>query len=561
MALSAEDLLAHFNDLDKQEKAAADLATRKTREALLAVAEQYETAPGYAEGVADELKRWAGTMRIENVEDWLNASGWAKLYEDEEALEEIEREFLAHWGGEDATLEDLNCAFNEDESKFAKDAIKKRASAVIGEPFDSTPPPEDKTPMSVAEYMESALQIGAFSQLELKEDEPPPRWLKLLLRPWVVAEADRLNTREADRVLALPLAVRPKAVTKAGKWTPMPRALDIAAVLGGPLAVEMNGERYLPEPHLAGESVARSLNPRALDIVPEDWLGGGRQLSLALDLSDPPDALKEYLGAVVETAAKTAHLASFPNLCPKLLGYMFATAPMTGRGVRGKLGDIALDLYPDWKTNRRSTRDLEGIGAAFVAIKSLRLVESEADGTLRPYDLFILDYALSANPDKEIGWRVNPWLAERMQGGRRGGYFLLNMTRWLSLGIQNPRLFPLALRLAAKWDAARVGNIYTPARLKWITADRLAWECNTLPDTAAAYRFQKKGDGKRQLLRARENLEADLEALKAAGLCGPFELKRKHGEGFHILPKPPEDYAEACLRASKAAKTKKNPAA
>jgi len=364
------------------------------------------------------------------------------------------------------------------------------------------------------------------------------------------ALVERLDRQAA----AVGIALRPKAETAAGKWTPLPRVLDVAAALGGPFAVEVDGETYAPEPELAGPA-ALALRPRGVDIVPADWLGNPAQLSLALNLDTPPDAVLEYLGAVVESATRTAHLAKLPNICPKLLGLMFAAAPMTGRMVQGTLGELARMLYPDWTSNRRSTRDLQGVGAAMMAVKGLRLVETEPDGTRRPYELFIVDMALTAKPDAVLGWTINPWLVKRMQGGKGGGFFLLNMTRWLALGIQNPRLFPLALRLAALWDAARVRNgPFDPARLRPIEADRLAWECNTLPEGAAMYRAKRTDThaGKVQLLRARDNLEADLDALREAGLLGPWKKTKAYGRGFDVLPMPPADYAEACKRAAQA---------
>jgi len=140
---------------------------------------------------------------------------------------------------------------------------------------------------------------------------------------------------------------------------------------------------------------------------------------------------------------------------------------------------------------------------------------------------------------------------KRMKGGKGGGFFLLNMTRWLALGIQNPRLFPLALRLAALADKARVGGIYDPAHLRPIESDRLAWECNTLPEGAAAYRAGKTDAraARNDLAEARANLEADLNRLQEAGLLGPWDKRKVYGEGFTVLPVPPADYAEACKRA------------
>jgi len=418
---------------------------------------------------------------------------------------------------------------------------------------DGTPPGD--VALASLDGLRTALRLRLWEHLALGATgpdwtplDPPAAWLRLLAGPWLQEAAERADRQAA----AVGIALRPKAETDAGKWTPLPRALTVAAALGGPFAVEVDGETYAPEPELAGPA-ALALRPRGVDIVPADWLGNPAQLTLALDLDTPPDAVMEYMGAVVESATRTAHLAKLGNICPKLLGLMFACAPMTGRMVQGTLGELARMLYPDWTSNRRGKRDLEGLGLAMMAAKGLRLVETEPDGTRRPYELFIVDMALTAKPDAVLGWTINPWLLKRMQGGTGGGFFLINMTRWLALEIKDPGLFPLALRLAALWDGARVHNgLPDPARLRPIEADRLAWECNTLPEGAAMFRAGKTDAeaGKVQLKRARANLEADLDALREAGLLGPWKKTIAHGRGFDVLPVPPADYAEACKRAA-----------
>ena len=382
------------------------------------------------------------------------------------------------------------------------------------------------------------------------EERKPARWLRLLAAPWLQDAAEKEAERQQRAAVAAPFAIRAKAKTDAGnQWTPLPRALEGAAAMGGPFSVNLNGEIYAEEPDIAAPAVGHALRPKGWDIVPVDWLKKPAQLDLSLNLTAPPDAVREYL---IETATKTAHLAQLPNMCPKLLGFMFAASPVSGRPVKGTLEELHHLLYPDWKARRQTKRELQGLGAAFVALKGLRLMETKPDGTRHPYDLFTLDYDLSCNPEATVGFMLNPWLVERMQGGAGGGYFLLNMTRWLALGIQNPRLFPLALRLAAQWDHARQGGVYHKEKLQWLEADRLAFECNTLPEGAAAYRAGKTADatGKTALSNARANLEADLDALKEAGLLGDWKKTKVYGKGFNLLPAPPADYAEACKRAT-----------
>ena len=180
------------------------------------------------------------------------------------------------------------------------------------------------------------------------------------------------------------------------------------------------------------------------------------------------------------------------------------------------------------------------------------MMEIKPDGTRHPYDLFTIDYDLSPEPDADTGWMVNPWLAERMRGGTGGGFFLLNMTRWLTLGISNPRLFTLALRLNAIFDQHRVGGLYDPSRVKPIRWDELARQRNMLPLAAEGRSDETIKARTRQ---ARAMIEGDLKALIDVGLLGAESLKTKkkiHGEGFEFLPIAPEDYSGACERANKA---------
>jgi len=374
-------------------------------------------------------------------------------------------------------------------------------------------------------------------------------WLRALAGFWLRDKQDATEARLKTFSRALSLTVRPVAHTAGGDdWTRLPRALDGAAAMGGAFSVNVDGETYAEEPAIAGAAVGQAIRPKALDIVPAEWLGGQAQLTLALDLDNPPPALKEFL---IETATKTAHLARLPNMCPKLLGFMFAVAPPTGRPVKGTLQELTQWLYPDWKERKQHRRDRETVGAAFVATKGLRLVERKIDGVMHPYDLFIMDYDLSNRPEAEIGLMMNPWLADRMQGGHGGGFALLNMSRWLGLDIANPRLFPLALRLAALWDEARNNGIYCPERLHEIEADKLAWQCNTLPEGAAMYRARKtdSATARAALAAARASLEADLNKLQNAGLLGKWKQKKIYGKGFTVLPVPPNGYDEACKRA------------
>lgn len=425
------------------------------------------------------------------------------------------------------------------------------------------PPTPPKPPPDALEDLRVAIERGAVV-LVSPDHFPKENWLDVLVYAWL---ADK-REKQLTRATALRIEPRPISVVGGLGWSRFPRGLETVAALGGPLAlpdpVEVNGETYANEPSVATEAARRAFSalavtPRSAAIVPAEWLNTPAQLTLELNMEEgTPAPLREYL---IETATRTAALGEFGNMAPKLLGFMFACSPITGRGVAGTLGELASWVYPNLK-ERRQPKDYATVGNAFVAIKSLRLVQEKPNGVRHPYDLFIMDYDLSNKPDAEVGWVLNPWLGERMKGGASGGFFLLNMSRWLQLPIQNPRLFPLALRLAAYHDQARQKGLYDPKRVRWIEGDRLAFECNTLPEGAAQYRAGKSRAemDKKRLQEARSKLEADLDALKKGGLLGPWKKRKVYGKGFELLPVAPEDYAEACAGAAKAVRASKGKA-
>lgn len=553
-------LLARDTIADALRRALADVLDRKGAD--------------LAPDVLAALRKWAAEdANPEALAEWLNRDGWGKV--DGAAVEAALVTAARATAEADGLKDGLACVlwnsgapyfvllYDTARADVDKPDVRERIARKTAphiDPLAALLVPEGRTPPDKAtvllglDALKAGLQGFDWGGLGLCLTDKAGRagdWLGRLAVPWMDERRAALVERLDRQAAAVGIALRPKAETAAGNaWTPLPRALDVAAALGGPFAVDVDGETYAPEPGLAPDAVGRALRPRGLDIVPAEWLGNPAQLTLALDPAAPPEAVREYM---IETAARTAHLAQLPNMCPKLLGFMFAAAPMTGRPVKGTLLDLARWLYPDWKERRQNKRDLQGLGAAFVAVKSLRLVETKPDGTRHPYDLFTVDYDLSCKPDAVLGFMVNPWLAERMRKGKGGGFFLLNMSRWLALGIKDPGLFPLALRLAALWDNARVHNgPPDPARLRPIEADRLAFECNTLPEGAAMFKTGRTDARAAQLAltTARAKLESRLDALVKAGLLGPWEKRKVHGKGWTMLPMWPADYPEACKRAA-----------
>lgn len=526
-------------------RAAGQRLTEALRRALAATVERNAAE---LEKAADVLHRWASEQNIENLADWLDRGGDVDDADLEPPFLAAAQATVAAKGDAaavsivmygDGTAMLAYALPHEVTNGAAWQPIVEIFARFYAAAFDETnqPPP---AVLAGVDGLRAGLHAYDWVVLaDFLHDDADADWLRVLARAWL---EDRRKHAEAEAE-ALPLVIREKARTAAGNlWTPMVRGLEIASALGG--ALEVNGEQYAQEPRLAADAVA--LRPRNLGIVPADWLDRPAQMSLGFDAP----GVHEYL---VEVSARTAMLAELPRMVPKLLGLMFAATPQTDRMVKCTLGELARLLYPDWKKRRARKHDLEAVGAAFVAVKGLRLVDEKPNGVRHPYELFVMDYDLAATDDAEIGFALNPFLVKRMQGGPAGGWFLLNMTRWLAMSTQNPRLFPLALRLAAIWDQARVAGRFAPSRLQEIEADRLLTLCNTLPPAAAEYRHGRTGtaSGKTELAKARDRLAADLQALEDAGLIGNWRptQRKVHGRGWTLKPVPPDDYAEACKAA------------
>lgn len=557
-----------------QNKAARDILNRAMRETLAAIAKGF-TEPDESH-LVEPMAEWAEAANLESLAEWLAGGGWDNV----DAPKCVER--MAHlpalrvWG-DDPDMEgvDLDPVLDDE----ARQAI---LNAVLDDE-------EAKGLPLAGEASGMSLLRACFSMhywTPLLDDAGRYEWMRSLAGAWAESHTDRLGEKAAAFAAAVPIMVRPIARTGADEWTAFPRGMESAAALAGPIAIQnpidYNGEVYGHEPEIAAPLTGRAFKKgghkttasnkapedgedvrllvdwksmgnrlaiasRGGDIVPQTWVSRPRQMALSLNMEHASPHVMEY---IIETATKTAVLADLPNMSLKMLGFLFASAPWSGRACKGTLLDLAKEQYPDL-AKRRHPKDLETVAAAFVACgKGLQWMDEKPDGVKHPYDIWTIDYDLSGKPDAAVGYMVNPWLAARLSG-KGGGFFILNMSRWKALPIIKPRLFPLVLRLAAYHDQARVNGRYDPNRLQWIEADRLAWECNTMSNDALLYRMGRTDakSAKAQLARARGNMSDDLEEVKRAGYLGAFKTRKVHGKGMEILPVPYEDYPEACARA------------
>jgi hypothetical protein len=557
-------------------RANADLITNQMRTEMLNVAAK--TLDEMSPEDSAPLSAWINDSRIENFREWLlSKGGWDKAIVERRPLQdELGRCFAGMPAGAVPNVDLSNIKGDE----LTEWPIKYRAIHLAG---SRTAPVEEAMrpliegePLKYLDALRRAFE-GQLWEVLLKTADKDERdelgkavpvedsfaWLRMMVRPYVEEQAEGMRDRRSS---SLSILIRPKATTEDGdEFTAFPRILSIASLMGGQFSIQANGENYFEEPNLAAKAASvanQAMRQRSVEIVPTEWIRSqNEQFTLALDLDVAGSYLRDPFGGPLELATRTATMARMPNIALKMFPVLFAIAPLSGRMVKGKRIELARLVYPDWATGegaqilpwkkrRQQRKDLETITTGFIcAGRGLQMREIKPDGTRHPYDLFTIDYDLSTEPDADTGWMVNPWLSERMRGGTAGGFFLLNMTRWLTLGISNPRLFTLALRLNAIFDEHRVGGLYERNRVKPIRCDELARQCNMLPMTVEG---RSDETIKARLRQARATMESDLNALHDVGLLGPWAKTKKkvHGQGFEFLPLAPEDYAGACERAN-----------
>jgi hypothetical protein len=555
------------------DNADADLLTAQLR------AEMVNLAGNMTDGLPPEESRplwdWIHDKRIENFREWLMESkGWAKLTQSRPAItSELERCFQ---GVPADIIHSVDWSRVKDGGELDEWPVAQLIVKLAGE---KNAPVEGhiRSECESLEYFD-ALQACMESRhwrILIKTADTDDQgegvfdrfaWLRLMARPYVEEQAALIHDRQTT---SLSILIRPKATTDDGDdFTAFPRVLSLASLMGGQFSIQANGENYFEEPSLAAKAaseVNRAIKQRCVEIVPKQWTGNAHeQISLALNLDVAGSYLRDPFGGPLELMTRTAMMARMPNIALKMFPVLFAVVPLSGRWVEGKRRDWIPLMFPDyatgegnqilpWGHRRQKKRDLEMLTAGFVCgTKGLQLKTEKPNGSTLLSDIWLTEYDPAPELDAINRFAPAPWLAERWRGGTAGGFFLLNMTRWTTLGLSNPRLFPLALRLNAIFDQHRVGGLYDPSRVKPIRWDELARQCNMLPLAAEGRSDETIKARTRQ---ARAMIEGDLKALIDVGLLGAESLKTKkkvYGEGFEFLPIAPEDYAGACERANKA---------
>lgn len=555
-------------------RANADLITNQMRTEMLNVAAK--TLDEMSPEDSAPLSAWINDNRIENFREWLlNKGGWDKAIAERRPLQdELRRSFAGMPAGAVPSVDLANIKGDE----LIEWPIKYRAVQLAGSHTEAVEEMGrfiEGEPIKYLDALREAfdrqlweLLLKTASKDEKGEDLGDPfAWLRIMVRPYVEEQAAGMVEH---RTTALNIVIRPKATTEDGdQFSGYPRTLSFASLMGGQFSIQANGENYFQEPSLAAKAASqfnRPIKQGCVEIFPKQWSGSstGDQMTLALDMDTAGKYLRDPYGGPLEAATIIGMQARLPNMALKMFPVLFAVAPMSARWVEGRRGDWIPLMFPDyakggdnqilpWSHRRQKKRDLEMITAGFVCgTKGLQLKTERPNGSVLLSDIWLTEYDPAPEIDAINRFALAPWLAERMRGGTGGGFFLLNMNRWTTLGLSNPRIFPLALRLNSIFDEHRVGGLYDRNRVKPIRWDELARLCNMLPPAAEG---RSDETIKARLRQSRAMMESDLKVLIDVGLLGAESLKTKkkiYGEGFEFKPFAPADYAEACERANDA---------
>ena len=579
-------------------RANADLITNQMRTEMLNVAAK--TLDEMPPEDSAPLLAWINDSRIENFREWLlSKGGWDKAIAERRPLQDelgrcfagmpavavpnnkeavIEGDELKAWQMQFFSLQlaGSRSAQVETEQRYSKDVDRPddpRASRSLieGEPL--------KYLKALREIFDRELWPVLLKTADKDENgkdlDDPFAWLRIMVRPYVEEQAAHIvQTRRSS----ISIMVRARAKTEAGEYSAFPRALgESMPMIGGIFGVTYNGEDYANEPTLAERAIHGTLRTlrqkESIQVIPTKWIDEQPKpytLSLNLDIAKP--YLRDKKGkplqladGPLEAVMKTATAAKLPALTIKAIPYMIAACGLSDRLVTSPLSKVANDLYPDyatgkggqikpWATRQQVDKDLHNIVQAItIAGRGIQMRVPEGKENWADLDLFAVKTPGVVRLDAPIGWAIGTWLLDSMLGGTAGGHFLLNMSRWLPIGLHDPGLFSVILGLARHLDAHRIHGIYQPARQRPIAWYEFADECNVLPITIKDGRSEESQ--KRSMRESRDKLEARLDVAVELGHLGDWRKTQRKipgGKGFEFSVVAPADYVEACKMAVKA---------
>ena len=402
-----------------------------------------------------------------------------------------------------------------------------------------------KLAASVREASAARANASADERWKLWRSEPgrEPRWLvELAVVVWC-SEAER-ETNARDFSLSVVHAGGDRYV-KQPKVVP---AISWAMGAPGMSTVELEGDRYAPEP-----GVAARLVPRSFALLSEIKGHERRphQTVLALEREDDSTAL------AVAVAGATNYAIS-PLAAKYALLILASEEVRTGKPQRSTLGRFAAEAYPDTRIQPRELR------ASALALDELRrlFVYLPNGAKVQVFDTTSAAAPEYALKDLPIVSGLTRSFAVALAGGLSGGAlrgneyngdFLVNLDGAMRLPTKRPATLRHYIRAAAHWNAAfKPGGAFDPGKLPAYTARKWASMTNSIPPAAVAYlladgkRKRTTSTGAAQWSKDRKAMLDDLDFLHAEGLV---VVEKVGKDGLRLLP--PAVHLEAWAKARK----------
>ena len=607
MNTEAKQAAAELNEaaapiLRRVQKSSASL-TNALREAL----GRWNHKAKWSDEVRDRLAAWIESANVEGLAEWLEAGEWEKLTPEDAG--EIEARFIAAWGTArepalmmaPVTLTDpkdpeaiehfamLWAAFPWIPRTTPKElhgpfqmAAAALLEAVAERAFDEAQKTAPATwdpglhPYALGLDCLAAWMAEPGGRITLAEDclhkgKKPDKgkdWLALLAWPWLKEQAGKEEAKADARAEAIPFAIQPRNVVLAGEdgaaFLRFPNALKDAVAWVRDL-VEVDAAAFAPASDIQGLTLYK---PRAWTVAP-DLLATMNKPGQMLLPGFPMEAktnldLSTFLA--VSAADATATQAALPGVCSKLLPLLFGLCPTDGRSIGGTYADLVKLVYPDYKTRRAGSKDVERVGAASAALHSLRIVRQMDGNRARVFPLLsggFYEAYKGKSHDAGVCFRLNPELLDMMKPEKgKGDFFLVNLSRLMDLDATDPVSIAVAMRLFAYWHTCKQRGIWMPDRLDFLPVDALLVTANAVSGrvaevmTGAADHGQA---GKVQLAKDRAAmLDRILPKLSAAGILptqDKIETRRpakgSRGTQWQVKVPPPDDYMEASRKAAR----------
>ena len=533
-----------------------DVITAQVRAEMITLC--VDLLAGIAEDEAEMIRaNIVQRERIENLKEWLDAGGWRKVEEDRLAISrELERCFQGV--AEENVMRERPPRQGEQgiviEQRIVRLAGKKSAPIqgrlsveMTGEPleyldalrfcFDAK-----NWAMLLRTASVDAAGEGVFDQFA---------WLRLLVRPYVENELQRIRREAEFRQTATPLRSHRAIVVGDRSWSRLPKlAAGMSWAFGGSF-VELDGHQFMPTSDLPiSRESGRYAVPAGFALLPKDY-NKPHQMILPLDLTGDDSA--PPLPMAIASAGQYAMSFQASLMGIDIMGVAmsqdFAPAKTTMRELTRRINPHAPKLKRShYETIARGLAQLNNTHIVLPDGRSYRLFDTMVpwrEFTPEQYDMeFSVGFSQSFVADvlRNI---------EGSAGKPYGGYFIVDRTGiMLCSGASVLRSY---LRSCAYWNAhfQRLKGRTEPAPqlMRPIPMEHWVMLTNLLTPSAEQYiqTGKRSGGGRNRKHEAVKTAKEAAEELEGNGMAKIVVCNSKE-----ILLHPTELHTEAWWAARNA---------